>query len=194
VKLRRLVTGMAILVAAVVSLTVVIVPIGPAAFPHSHGVAPKPLTEFYNASFQGCCFAAGIAHAAIAPLRPAPNGTSSVYLSGSFGVEAWMKLNNSLIIETGNCANSFSPRGACDLFVGVWTPTSWLSFVAGGPLDPLWCFPGNGTNCQNVSGGYVYTPNLSHFDGQGLEVVLWNLDTYRLDGSYSFQMLTSESD
>lgn len=192
-RLRKLAVGAAALIAAVVTLTVLVLPVAHDIAPAPRGSAPHPLSEWFNVSFEGCCFASGVPKASIAPLPTVPNGTDAVYVSGSFGVNAWMKLNHSLLSESGNCANSFSPRGACDVFVAVWSPAAWETYAGGGPLAPLWCYPGNGSPCQNVSGGYVYSPNLSGFDGQPWQLVIWNVDTYLLGGSYQFHVYTSHN-
>lgn len=185
-------TGIAVAVAVVVTLAVVFGPVGRVYSPASPVGNPHPLFEWFNASFQGCCFGAGVNRSAIAALPVVPNGTAVVSLFGSFEVDAWMKLTNGLLTESGNCANSFSPRGACDVYVGLWTSRAWAAYASGGPLDPLWCYPGNGTACQNISGGYVSTPNLNTLDGQSSEIVVWNVDTYLLNGDYQFDVYTSQ--
>jgi hypothetical protein len=190
-KIRHLVLSVAAIVAVVVSLVVAVSPAGPVSWATPPTSGPRPLFEWFNASFQGCCFGAGVNDSAIAPLPTVPNGTQTVSVFGSFGVTSWIKLDDGLVVESGNCANSFSPRGACDIYVGIWTPTAWRAYVAGGPLDPLWCFPGNGS-CQNISGGYLSSPNLRTLDGLACELVVWNVDTYRLGGTYQVQVYTSQ--
>jgi hypothetical protein len=190
-KLRHFLTGIAVIVALVVSMTVAVTPVAHEILPGPSGVNPRPLFEWFNSSFQGCCFGAGVNRSVVATLPTVPNGTAVISVFGSFGVTSWMKLNHSLIVESGNCAEPFSPRGACDLYVGIWTPAAWRSYANGGPLDPMWCYPGNGSACQNISGGYVSTPNLSVLDGVSWEIVVWNVDTYLLNGQYQFDVYTS---
>jgi hypothetical protein len=120
-----------------------------------------------------------------------PDGTAVFSVIGSFGVKSWMKLDDGLLTESGVCSGSFSPPGACNVYVGIWSPAAWKAYTNGGPLDPLWCFSSNDSGCQNVSGAYVSSPNLEAFDGVSCELVVWNVASFQLSGEYQFGVYTN---
>ena len=138
----------------------------------------------------GCCFGAGLNQSVVAPFPAVPNGTSVISIFGDVGVTTWERVADRLITEVGQCANSFSPPGACNVYVGIWAPAAWSAYVAGGPLDPLWCYSA-GATCLNFSGGSLSSPNLQTLDGVHGEIVIWNLAPYQLVGQYEVDIYTS---
>ncbi|MCI4347335.1 MAG: hypothetical protein L3J97_01785 [Thermoplasmata archaeon] len=152
---------------------------------------PPQLYVWAKPNYQGP-FAGGIGNSSVLPVRELPTGTATTYVDGTLGTVAWVLYTNGLFNRSGNCDTSFSPPGACNVFVGIWTPAAWFAYAHGGSLDPLWCYPGMGEGCSNVSGGELTTPNLSAFDGTGWEIVIWNLLPYSLSGSYVFTVYSSE--
>jgi hypothetical protein len=190
-QIRQPLIAVAAVVAITVTLVVFAIPSG-VGFLNGpdNGVNPHPLSEWFNTTFQGCCFGAGLNQSVVAPFPAVPNGTSVISIFGDVGVTTWERVADRLITEVGQCANSFSPPGACNVYVGIWAPAAWSAYVAGGPLDPLWCYSA-GATCLNFSGGSLSSPNLQTLDGVHGEIVIWNLAPYQLVGQYEVDIYTS---
>ncbi|HYB78534.1 MAG TPA: hypothetical protein VEG66_02085 [Thermoplasmata archaeon] len=141
----------------------------------------------WGTEFNGCCFDDGLRNAAILSVPTVPNGTSILYLVGSLSISSWTHFNGTSNV-TGTCLPPTGPVGVCDAYVGIWTPNRWGSYAAGGPMDPFWCYPGNGSMCSAVNNASFTSPSLTPLEGQPFEVVIWNTQFYGLMGSYSLTL------
>ncbi len=148
------------------------------------GAGPTPLTVWAQRSYQGE-LAGGVDQAVVLPVPPVPSAAAAVYVDGSFSMLTYSLVENGTFRQGGSCAALFANPDACNVYLGVWSPGAWAAYTAGGALDPVWCFPGSGSGCGNISGAEFDTPNLRSLDGAGWEIVIWNLATYDLSGSYS---------
>lgn len=144
----------------------------------------------WGSGFNGCCFDDGIRNPSITTPPVVPNGTSVLYLVGSVSVTSWTRFNGTGN-ATGECNNVTGPAGACDVYIAIWTSDAWNSYASGGPLQPFWCYTGNGSACANVSEASFTTPSLSALEGQSWEIVIWNIQMYGLIGSLSFTLYGS---
>jgi len=189
-KRMRIVVALSVVLAVSVGLTSYYIPEGVAPRPNPGASGPAQLYTWSQPNYEGP-MAGGVPHAMVLRVPVLPNGTTSVYVDGTFGTISWILLTNGYFNRSGNCGNSFSPAGACDLYVGIWTPPAWASYASGGPGTPIWCFPGVSEGCLNVSSASFDTPNLSSLDGTGWEIVLWNVATYDLSGSFLFTVYSS---
>ncbi|HEV2429560.1 MAG TPA: hypothetical protein VGV64_06935 [Thermoplasmata archaeon] len=188
--ITRLLVAGSVLVLVVVWATYTYLPATIPVHPSAPGQSPADVNVWSKASYQGE-FVRGMNQTAPIRVPEIPGGTGTVYVDASLSTDSWILYTNGLFNQSGNCANSFSPPGACNVFVGIWTAASWAAYTRGGPMDPLWCFPGGGGPCQNVSGGSFVTPNLPSLAGLGWEIHVWNLDPYALSGSYTFTVYAS---
>ena len=146
--------------------------------------------SWWSTSFNGCCFDDGIRNAAITTPPIIHTGTSTLYLVGSVSVSGWTRWNGTANV-TGNCPSSTGPAGACNVYVGIWTPDAWSAYDAGGPMQPFWCYTGNTSGCTNVSTASFTTPSLVALEGQAWDIVIWNVQMYGLIGNYSFTSYVS---
>lgn len=144
----------------------------------------------WNSSFNGCCFDAGLQNPAILSGPTIPSGTSVAYLNVSLSVTSWTHFTGTGN-ATGGCSPPVGPVGACDVYIGVWTPTAWNAYQYGGPLSPFWCFTTNSSTCTATSAATFTSSSLIPLEGQTWEVVIWNLQSYGLSGTYSVSLLVS---
>ncbi|MCI4358504.1 MAG: hypothetical protein L3J95_02620 [Thermoplasmata archaeon] len=176
------------------AMAVILVGVGLPGLPSSQSppspTGPSTLAVWDQHSYQGDLLG-GLNHSIVMPVRALPNHDSMVYVDGSFSMLSWTYYTHGLFNESGVCANTFSPADACSVYVGIWTPAAWDAYVRGAPMAPVWCFPGNSPSCQNASAGDLGTPNLNQFDGTNWEIVVWNLATFQLSGSYQFTVYSS---
>ncbi len=184
VAITRICLAGAIAVALSVILVAVFLP-GAVPSPAAPGAAPPLLRVWDVASYQGP-LAGGVNQSVEIPVAPLPMATPDVYMDGSFSMTSWSLYDQGVFHEGGTCDAAFFTAGPCNLFVGIFTPGAWQEYRAGGPLAPIWCFPGGANACGNASGAEVGTPNLSSYDGSGFDIVMWNLANYTLSGSYAF--------
>ena len=145
----------------------------------------------WSTGFNGCCFDDGVRNAAVNEPPTVHTGTSILYLGGSLSVESWTHFNGTGNV-TGTCTPPTGPVGACDAYIGVWTPLAWDSYVTGGPMNPFWCYTGNGSSCVAVSNATFNSSSLTSLEGQPFVVVIWNTMTYGLVGSYTLALYVSQ--
>jgi hypothetical protein len=186
-------TRLLVAVAGVVALSVILVSlvfseIGPWP-PGGSGADPSFANVWDQANYEGD-LAGGVNQSVEVLVPPVPSSSAPVYVDGSFNIVSWSWYQNGSFHAGGACAEPFARSGACDVYVGIWTPAAWTAYTRGGPMAPLWCYPGDSAGCTNVSGGDFGTPNLGALDGQGWEIVLWNVAAYHLSGTYDFTVYT----
>ena len=145
---------------------------------------------WWSSGFSGCCFDDGIRNAATFVPPIVHTNTSTLYVVGSVNVASWTRFNGTANV-TASCSNTPTPPGACDVFVGVWTPAAWAIYAAGGPLAPAWCYSANGSVCANASSMSFTTTSLVSLEGESWEVVVWNIEPYGLMGNISLQAYVS---
>ena len=189
-KARRLsfgLIGAAAVTVLLVGLGVPGVPGSPSASPST---GPSTLSVWDEASYQGDLLG-GVNRSVVISVPPLPSENPTVYVDGSFSMLSSTYYTHGLFNESGVCANSFSLANACAVYFGVWTNAAWSAYLQGGPMDPVWCFPGNSPGCANASVGELGTPNLNSLDGTGWQIVLWNLGSFELSGTYQFTVYAS---
>lgn len=179
--------------ATIVALSVLLPTVLSPDFPASTAPtgAPAPRTYVWSSPNYDGPIGGGLGAAVVIPIAPLPNGTSNVYVDGSFRMVSWILLTDGLFNRSGACDVSFSPAGACDLYVALWEAPAWHAYLAGEAAQPIWCYPNGAGPCLNASSGSVATPNLSSFDGAGWAITIWNVEPYELSGSYSFTVYSS---
>jgi hypothetical protein len=144
----------------------------------------------WSAGFNGCCFDDGVRNAAVLSPPTIHTGTSVLYLGGSLSIQSWTHFNGTGN-DTGTCAPPTGPAGACDAYVGIWTPSAWDAFVAGGPMQPFWCYPGNGSSCVAVNSASFNSSSLTSLEGAPFDIVIWNNMSYGLMGSFTVTLYVS---
>jgi hypothetical protein len=179
-------------VAAVVVVAVVasVLVIGPIVDPAGWNGGGPGARAGWNTGFNGCCFDDGIPNAAVMTPPVIPTGTPTFYVAGSLSISGWTHWNG-VTNDTGSCAPATGPAGACDAYVGIWTPAAWSAYAAGGPMQPFWCYTESGSGCVDVSSASFTTPSLVALEGQPWDIVIWNSQTYGLIGAYSFTTYVS---
>ena len=115
-----------------------------------------------------------------------PSRTAPVGFQGNITTLSWHRFENGTGNVSGSCAigASLPAQGACNVFVGVWTPTAWSSYAAAGSASPIWCYAAAGTSspCVNSSTFQFSTGDQSAYDGVAWEIVVWNLVPWGLYG------------
>ena len=149
--------------------------------------SPHP---WWSTGFNGCCFDDGIRNADTIPMPTVHTGTSTLYLVGSLSIASWTRFNGTGN-DTGTCDSATTPAGACDVYIGIWTPDGWSSYAAGGPMQPSWCYSAGGGSCTAVSNVTFTSSNLTSLEGLAWELVVWNVQPYGLIGSYTFSLYVS---
>lgn len=190
--IRRLSLALTAAVALAVILVGIGLPGGPASPSASPSTSPANLAVWDQASYQGDLLG-GVNHSVVVSVPPLPAKNPTLYVDGSFTMLSWIRFSHGVFNESGVCANSFSPPDACSVYLGVWTDSAWSAYLDGGPMSPVWCFPGNLPGCSNASIGELGTPNLSLLDGTGWQIVIWNLAPFELSGTYQFTVYAGES-
>ncbi len=190
VRLRRL--SIALTGAAV--MAVILVAIGlpglPASTPSNPSTGPTLLFVWHQASYQGDMLG-GVNHSVVIAVPTPPDHDPTVYVDGSFSMLSWTSYRDGIFNESGVCANSFTPANTCGVYAGIWTASGWSSYLAGGPMVPLWCFPGSSANCSNATGALLETPNLHQYNNADWEIVIWNVGSVVLSGNYQFTVYSS---
>lgn len=186
---RMQLNRLALALTGALALAVVLVSLGlpglPSGDSSSPSTGPNTLAVWSQSSYEGDLLG-GLNSSVVISVPALPMGDPTVYVDGSFSMLSWTRLHHGLFNESGVCANTFSPAGACAVYVGIWTASGWSEYRHGGPMAPIWCYPGNSPGCLNSSAGELGTPNLNQFDGTPLKIVVWNLESFQLSGSYQF--------
>ena len=144
----------------------------------------------WQTAFNGCCFDDGVRNAATINAPTIHSGSAVLYLEGTLSIASWTHWNGTGN-DTGICNPPEGPAGVCDAYVGVWTPSAWNAFVAGGPMDPAWCYTGNASSCAAVNNATFTSTSLTSLEGQPFDIVIWNTQFYGLLGGYSFALYVS---
>lgn len=129
-------------------------------------------------------YGVGIANAMILGPITVPAGTAPVGFQGNVTTLSWHRFVNGTGYVSGSCGASLPAPGACNIFLGVWTPTAWAAYAAGGSASPIWCDTAAGTSspCVNSSTIQFSTGDQSAYDGVPWEIVVWNLVPWGLYG------------
>jgi hypothetical protein len=171
-----------VLVAAVAVVVVVLVVSLALLFP---GPPPKvPVAQGYIWAEEND-YGVGIANAVVlGPVSNPPNSTL-VYVHGSVSALSWHRYAGGAGNDTGSCSATLPSPGACNVFVGVWTPTAWVTYASGGSATPIWCYSTGGSGCTNASTFSFTSSNLASSGGSGWEIVLWNIVPWGLYGYFN---------
>lgn len=106
-------------------------------------------------STSGATFGPGTQNAAAIPFG-LPKNTTAAWVNGSVTV------------------TTCTPYGNCLGYAAVFTTSGWHAYLAGGTVNPIWCFKHTDSAwCEPEQQIAVGTPNLATYAGQTLVLCLW---------------------